>query len=108
MTADMRLTIDQVVRDAPSGEVRYHIAIDHGVVRVQEGASAAPDVTLFTGYDIASAIARGTANAQDALVRGQFKVTGRLDRLLAHAPALGALEDVFAAVRATTTYLDGA
>jgi alkyl sulfatase BDS1-like metallo-beta-lactamase superfamily hydrolase len=102
--ADATLTIEQVVRGAPTGDVRYHIAIDRGAVRVHPGAADAPDLTFTTDYDAACALARGEANSQDLLVRGRFKVTGRIERLVAYAAALDVLDDAFADVRATTTY----
>ena len=105
-TSDVVLTIEQVVRGAPVGDVRYHIVIERGAVRVRPGAVATPDLTFITEYGSARALASGRANVQEELVRGRFKVTGRIDRVAAHESALDALDDVFAAVRATTTYPD--
>jgi hypothetical protein len=103
-TSDVTLTIEQVVRAAPGGDVRYHIVIDRGAVRVQSGAAATPDLTFITEYGSACALASGRANVQEELVRGRFKVTGRIDRVAAHESALDALDDVFATVRASTSY----
>jgi putative sterol carrier protein len=98
------ITIEQVVRDAPGGESRYHLRIEDGRARVQLGPAAAPDLRLFADYDVAVRIQRGEVNAQEALAAGRLKVQGRFAHLLRVDDALRALEDVFAPVRAETTY----
>jgi putative sterol carrier protein len=98
------ITIEQVVRDAPGGESRYHLRIEDGRARVQSGPAAAPDLRLFADYDVAARIQRGEVNAQEALAAGRLKVQGRFAHLLRVDDALRALEDVFAPVRAETTY----
>ena len=98
------ITIEQVVRDAPGGESRYHLRIEDGRARVQLGPTAAPDLRLFADYDVAARIQRGEVNAQEALAAGRLKVQGRFAHLLRVDDALRALEDVFAPVRAETTY----
>ena len=98
------VTIEQVVRDAPGGESRYHLRIEDGHARVQLGPATAPDLRLFADYDIAARIQRGEVNAQEALAAGRLKMQGRFAHLLRVDDALRALEDVFAPVRADTTY----
>ena len=98
------ITIEQVVRDAPGGESRYHLRIEDGRARVHSGPAAAPDLRLFADYDVAARIQRGEVNAQEALAAGRLKVQGRFAHLLRVDDALRALEDVFAPVRAETTY----
>jgi putative sterol carrier protein len=98
------ITIEQVVRDAPGGESRYHLRVEDGHARVQPGPAAAPDLRLFADYDVAARIQRGEVNAQEALAAGRLKVQGRFAHLLRVDDALRALEDVFAPVRAETTY----
>ena len=98
------ITIEQVVRDAPGGESRYHLRIEDGQARVQLGPATDPDLRLFADYDIAARIQRGEVNAQEALAAGRLKMQGRFAHLLRVDDALRALEDVFAPVRADTTY----
>jgi len=98
------ITIELVVRDGPGGEARYHLRIADGRVRVSPGPAAAADLRLFTAYDVAARIQRGEVNAQEALGAGTLKVQGRFAHLLRVDDALRALEDVFAPVRAETTY----
>ena len=100
------ITIEQVVRDAPGGESRYHLRIEDGRARVQPGPAAEPDLRLFADYDVAARIQRGEVNAQEALAAGRLKVQGRFAHLLRVDDALRELEDVFAPVRAETTYPD--
>lgn len=98
-----RLTVQQVVR-TEDGEVRYHLSIDDGSLRVGAGQAEAPDVTLTQDYAVAAAISRGELNAERALAAGQLKLAGDLQLLLHHARTLATLEDAFGAVRAETTY----
>lgn len=102
--AAVSLTVEQVVRDSPDGETRYHLRIVDGGARVQPGPAEAPDLRLFADYDVAARIQRGEVNAQEALAAGRLKVQGRFAHLLRVDDALRALEDVFAPVRAVTTY----
>jgi SCP-2 sterol transfer family len=102
--ADVTLTVEQVVRGGPDGEARYHLRLDAGHIRVRNGPAETPDLRLFTDYDVAVRLQRGEINAQDALTGGRLKLQGRFERLLAAGEVLHALEDLFAPVRATTTY----
>ena len=52
----------------------------------------------------AEALVRGRLGAQDALLVGRLRVHGDMAALLRAAPALSVLEDLFASVRADTTY----
>lgn len=106
--AAVRLTIQQIVTDGDDGggggEVRYHLVLDEGRCRVVPGEADAPDVTLLQTREVAAALSRGELNAQQALEAGSLKLRGDLGHLAKEGKALGAMEDVFAAVRAGTTY----
>jgi len=102
--AALSITVEQVVRDSPDGEACYHLRIENGRAHVQAGPAESPDLRLFADYDIAVRIQRGEVNAQEALAAGRLKVQGRFAHLLRVDDALRALEDVFAPVRAATTY----
>jgi hypothetical protein len=101
-----RFVIEPVVTGVPHlGEVRYQIAFEAGrcaVAAASEGSAA--DVRLETDYVTAVALSRGTANAQAALADGRLRVSGDVARLAARAAELAALDDLFAALRTTTTY----
>ncbi len=108
------LVIEQVVRDVPGhGEVRYRVWIDArgghaGPTATGDARDAPPDIRLSTDYGTATAIARGSENAQTALARGRLQLGGTVDVLSRHADALAALGDATAELRATTTYGAGA
>jgi putative sterol carrier protein len=102
---DARLTLQQIVTgDEGKPNIQYHLVVADGRLRVLAGEAAAPDVTLIQSREVAVALSRGEVNAQHALAAGRLKLRGHLELLLRQAPALTALDDVFAAVRAQTTY----
>jgi hypothetical protein len=106
--AGVRLTIQQVVTDDGDGEggggVRYHLVLDSGRLRVHAGEAPTADVTLVQSRDVAAALSRGELNAQQALEAGRLKLRGDIGHLAREGRALTAVADVFAAVRAATTY----
>jgi hypothetical protein len=100
-----RFVIEPVVTGVPNlGEVRYQLAFTAGSCRVVRPSGDDADVRLETDYVTAVALSRGTANAQAALADGRLRVSGDVARLAAHAAALSALDDLFAALRAHTSY----
>lgn len=111
LTAEVALVVEQRVdRPGPDGddggEVVYHLAIDHGAVRVVGGPAPAPDVRFHQDLETARAIAAGRLSAQRAFMAGRLQVGGDLRALVDHGPVLAALHDTFAAVRAATADLD--
>jgi hypothetical protein len=102
--AGVRLTIQQIVTDDGRDEVRYHLVLADGGLRVHPGEAAAADVILVQTRAVAAALSRGELNAQQALEAGRLKLRGDIGHLAREGRALTALEDVFAAVRAGTTY----
>ncbi|HYH50063.1 MAG TPA: SCP2 sterol-binding domain-containing protein [Acidimicrobiia bacterium] len=101
----VRLTIQQVVAgDGNGGDVRYHLVLADGRLRVHPGEAENPDVTLVQHRDVAAALSRGDLNAQQALEAGHLKLRGDIGHLGRHSKALTAMQDVFAAVRADTEY----
>jgi putative sterol carrier protein len=101
--AGVRLTIQQIVTD-DGGDVRYHLVLQDGRLRVHPGEAAAADVTLIQDREVAAAFSRGELNAQQALEGGRLKLRGDIGHLAREGRALTAVEDVFAAVRAATSY----
>ena len=102
--AGVRLTIQQNVTDGKDGEVCYNLVVDGGRLRFLPGEAEAPDVTLVQTREVAAALSSGTLNAQQALEAGRLKLRGDIGHLAREGNALGAMEDVFAAVRADTSY----
>ena len=98
------IEVELVVHDAPGGEVRYHLRLEDGRPRVSPGSSPSPHLRLTADYEVAARMQRGEVNAQEALAAGRLKVQGRFKHLVRADEALRSLEDVFAEVRAATTY----
>lgn len=103
-TSDVALTLEQVVTEAPTGTVGWHIVIDHGSVELHEGPAAAPDLRFTTDYATAGAIAAGSTGAQWAFTAGRLRVGGDVSLLVTHQRVLASLDDALADVRAETTY----
>jgi putative sterol carrier protein len=101
--AGVRLTVQQVVTGGGE-EVTYHLVFDEGRLRVLPGEIEAPDVTLVQTREVAAALSRGELNAQQALEAGRLKLRGDIGDLAREGKALRYMEDVFAAVRADTSY----
>jgi hypothetical protein len=100
------LAVEPVVCGVPGrGDVRYRVSCGTAVRAVTPLPNdASADVRIETDYATAVALARGQLNAQTALADGLLRVSGDLARLAAHASALARLGDLFASVRATTTF----
>jgi hypothetical protein len=103
-TAEVELTVQQMVTGAPDGDVAYHVAVDHGSVRLVPGEAADPTVTFIQTWDTAAAIGRGELSAQGAFMTGLIRVRGDLPKLVEHGDVFGGVDDVLAELRAQTTY----
>ncbi len=101
--AGVRLTIQQIVTDGDD-DVRYHLVFGEGRLRIIPGEADAPDVTLIQTREVAVALSCGELNAQQALEAGRLKLRGDIGALARGGKGLSAMEDVFAAVRADTSY----
>ncbi|MEO9223416.1 MAG: SCP2 sterol-binding domain-containing protein [Acidimicrobiales bacterium] len=105
--AEVDLTIQQVVTNDATpddAETAWHIAVDRGTVRVHAGRTAEPGVTFTQDRDTALAVGRGELSAQAAFMLGKLRLGGDVSLLMTHQSAFMGLEDVFADVRAHTTY----
>jgi putative sterol carrier protein len=101
------LLVILLVVDGPyytAAPVTFHVVFAADGIRVVPGAAARPDVTLTTDRATATRLARGEANAQQALAAGRYRVMGDIEGLTRRAAALRALDDVFVTVRAQTSY----
>ena len=104
---------DQVVTDAPSGDIRYRVSVEGGRLRVRslarsvvDGTSVAggADATLITSFPTAVALATGRCDASAAFAAGLVRFRGNGAALQAAAGALTAVAEALAAVRARTTF----
>jgi len=103
--ATVSLAIRQVVT-GPDGAALgdYVIRLEGGRLAVTAGPGAGSDVTFTADLDTAVALARGELDPQTAFMSGRVRVGGEVGRLLAAREALAALGDLFASVRAATSY----
>ncbi len=99
---DIGLT--QLVTEGPEGDVIYHLQVVDGAARFGSGPADPEHVRMEQTWDVAVAVATDELNAQAAFVNGHIKLYGDQQRLLAAQPVFGALDAVFAVVRARTEY----
>jgi putative sterol carrier protein len=96
--------LTQLVTGGPEGDVTYHLQVGGGSVAFAPGLADPEHVRMEQSWDTAVAVATGTLNAQEAFIGGQIRLHGDQGRLLAAQPVFGALDAVFADVRADTEY----
>ncbi len=94
-----RFTVEQRV-----GEVVYHLVFDHDGAGVRPGPAADPSVVFHQSRATATAIARGELSAEEAVLNGETEIQGDPMALLAHHQIMARAGDVFAEVRARTTW----
>lgn len=99
------VALTQVVVDA-TGEPIAAWTLRLGPDGASVSAGRADDAQVVLRGDAATvgAIARGELSAQEAFLAGRLRLGGDVEALLTHAPALAALGDVFATVRADTEW----
>jgi putative sterol carrier protein len=102
-TADVALTVQQVVTGGPDGDVSWHVAVDHGAVTVRPGITEDADVTFRQDHDTALAVAGGELSAQAAFMIGKLTVTGDVGKLIEHQGAFTGIDDATDAVRTRAT-----
>lgn len=96
----VRLVVEQVVVDGP----RWRLVVDDGRCSVAPGGDGEPDVRFTSDRGTAEAIARGERAALEAFIAGDLVLGGDVRRLLEHRAALEVLGDLFASVKAETTF----
>jgi putative sterol carrier protein len=85
-------------------DVLFHVVVGDEGVAVLPGPAEDATVTFTEDEETAAAITRGELSAQAAYMSGRLRVRGDVSTLAANSAVLAALDDVFASVRATTTY----
>lgn len=103
-SAEIELTLQQIVAETPSGDGSYYITFDKGTTYVQAGEVKSPDVTFAQGYQTARSVALGEINALDAFREGHISLKGDPTLLQTHRDVFAALESVFAEFRDQTEY----
>ena len=83
--------LQQVVKDAPEGEIRYYFALEDGDASIALGELTNPDATVEQSYDTAVAISRGEIGASQAFMQGKLKISGNMMKLMQLQGVLGAM-----------------
>jgi hypothetical protein len=100
--ADVTMTVEQIVTDARS----WRLVVDRGSLSVQPGPGPGVErvVRLVSDRSTAAEIAAGRRAALDAFITGDLVIGGDVRPLIEHGAALEALGDLFAGVRAETSF----
>lgn len=77
-----QVKLQQVVTDAPDGEVKYYFTIDGGKAQVALGELADAEATITQNYETAAAINKQELNAQNAFMQGKLKIAGNMMKLM--------------------------
>ena len=101
---DPPLVLQQVVTGHTEGEAAWSITLGAGTIVVTHGRADRPTVTFTQDVETATAVNRGELSAQAAFMTGRLRVGGDVQVLLDRQPDLAVVEDIFALVRADTTY----
>ncbi len=99
----LELSVRQVVRDGPEGDVAYTVRLADGTVTVVPDDGAG-DLEVLSDYVTAAAISQGRLSAAAAFASGRLKLGGRVGALAGHAGVLSGLGDLFGSLRATMEY----
>jgi putative sterol carrier protein len=95
---DVELTLQQVVTDAPGGEIAYWLALERGSATGDIGRAPGADVTFEMDHATAVALAGAELNHQAAFMQGMLRVTGNMGKLLQNQAALKVLGPVMASI----------
>ncbi|HZJ52345.1 MAG TPA: SCP2 sterol-binding domain-containing protein [Actinomycetota bacterium] len=83
--------LQQVVKDAPEGEIRYYFALENGDASIALGELTNPDATVEQSYETAVAMSRGEIGASQAFMQGKLKISGNMMKLMQLQDVLGAM-----------------
>lgn len=74
--------LQQVVTDAPDGEVKYYFTLEGGAAAVSLGEIEGADATVTQNYETAAALSKQELNGQQAFMQGKIKVSGNMMKLM--------------------------
>ena len=86
--ANIDLSLQFKVTEAPSGDVDYSLVIGDGGAGITIGETDGADVNVANNYETAVSISKGELNTQAAFMTGKLKVSGNLAKLMMHQAAL--------------------
>ena len=74
--------LQQVVTDAPDGEVKYYFKLDGGQAEVSLGELQDAEATITQNYETAVGVTKQEINAQNAFMQGKLKISGNMMKLM--------------------------
>lgn len=104
LAAQDDLVLEHTIRRPDGTDTVFHLDMRGDTPRIHRGSAASASVRLTTDLDTATAIARGELSARLAFLRGNLRIGGDVRALMTHRDVLTRLGDVFASVRARTTW----
>jgi putative sterol carrier protein len=75
-------SVQQVVTDAPDGEVKYYFKLDGGKAEVNLGELQDAEATITQNYETAVGVTKQEINAQNAFMQGKLKISGNMMKLM--------------------------
>ncbi|HEY5664749.1 MAG TPA: SCP2 sterol-binding domain-containing protein [Ilumatobacter sp.] len=104
LSREHTIGVTQVVTDGPEGDITYHLQVGDGRASFGAGPAEPEHVRMQQHWETAVAVATGTMNAGEAFLTGKILMTGDQQALMTAQPVFGALDSIFATVRARTRY----
>jgi hypothetical protein len=98
------VVIQQIVDQPSTTAVAYHLIVAPGWIEVRSGMADQPTVTFRSDRQTAASVSQGDQSAQAAFMTGRIRVTGDVQLLAGRQQLAAELDDLFASVRASTTY----
>lgn len=80
--ANVELTLQFSVSEAPAGDVDYYLSIKDGTAQMALGKREDADATISSTYETAVALSKGDLNTQMAFMTGTIKVAGNMAVLM--------------------------
>lgn len=74
--------LQQVVTDAPGGEIRYWFSLDAGKVGLGGGDIEGADATLTQSYETSCGLSKNELTGQAAFMQGKLKIAGNLMKIM--------------------------
>ena len=103
-TADIELTIQQIVMGGPDGDVAYRVRVNRGSVELLPGRAPGADVVFTEDWSTAAAVAKGELSPQAAFLEGRIRVSGNMASVMETRDALVGIDVALADIRSATTY----
>ncbi len=78
--------IQQIVTDAPDGDIHYWITLDGGVIDVGVGDIADAEITITEDYETAAALAKGELSGVAAYMGGKIQISNIMKAMSLQTP----------------------